>query len=1562
MARRKKKKLNRGLLIALCSAIALILVGGGMLAALKLLPRDAGKLYSRAQEAIAEGDRREAWGLWRAAVHHSRKDIATNQKYRMEFVAFLFEWLRSDKQLSDEMRSRLLGEWRNQLVAILENDPKHTEARTTLTDFYWARAISNAKGDTEVWERFLESAAAQSLLTPDSALLHYRMALGHSLLAKTRPEHHPKALGSYAMAITAAPADPMHYTEWVRYLAQQKYMETKAPVLAPDGNMPVETMQRRIADLAEALGQGEPAPRRSMDALEKLTPVDVYRLGLAANPESVTLHVALAEYQFFAKGEAASTDDFKIALAIEPKSARDLMAIASFYRHTASSAGSEHVAKAVEYYARARQADPSLTEATVGQIQMHLARREFAEAERIAREGLAALESEPTTREALDRTPEEVRRIITRTLQLNASLAQALMGQLPEDQAQRDKVVAQIQQCIARCSEKGLANIEDGVHVGPMAIVQRQLTKVRARLALLNGKDYEAEDLYRRVYETSPALDFEVGWALVSLYGKHDQETESLRMLVEITNRFPREVRPWLLLIRLSLAQRKLSRAVDAIEKVEILDLTDEEREHLNGLRAAVAALKMQAQSGEALVDMPEDIEEMDIPKWLSYAQRLSDSREPAEAMKVVERLHESFPANEMVVRALVGMYMSDDRDDLALKVVETALAADPDSERLAFLKRVLNTPAEQREQMLLRHIQQVEEGLDRELQLADFYRRRGAEGDLEKCYEHMEKALAIDPQHPRLLSRLFGGYLVARRFDDAERLAQLAAGIGSQGLEGTKGKVFEGQILIIKEQWAEAVEVLQEAIAMRPRFGLAHSLLGEAYLNTGQIDEAAENFKISYDLNNRDVRTLLGLAHVADRQGNTEEHRKWIFAAYPHAPTVPYIRRHWLAYRRELVGPLQFLRDCVSLYQRYSYDMEVVLMLAQAYERLPEPDYAQAEDIYRKSYDHLKDGPEQMRYLSLLVSFLQRIGKSEEAEALLDESFKTVKDEDRLEHSLLRVQFLMGSKRYEEAKAIIDRLVSDHPDDARPLRFAAQWSIDTGEDWSVGVQAMKKVVELEPDDPLVRQQYFEILMRSGRHDEAITELQQSIEQNPNDDEAMALLAHSYQLLGRTDEAMAMCDRAITTNPKQVRARALRSDILFAAGDKEASLLDLEEAYKARPNEAVALLKANRLFEAYPDGTRAKLALVEALTSHIESVRLLRRLAEICLATRDWREMDKAIEKGRRLTPRSPVWPALEAERWRVVGQPRQRAARMKMAYDLDRTSMGITFDYIDSLFDIEQYGQVQDVVVKARTESREARTWLLAAAGRAHVMMGNTEQGLGDFQASLQTGRRIDTISAVARHFYAAVGDEKGMALLTQWTRDSKLAGPRMVLAMKLIQTKQLDAAIRVLAGVDLDSSSPHQKLWTLRTSGQMQYSQGRYTLARKAYEKALALAEQENLSKPFLLNNLAYMLVENLNDPAPAVQYAEKAVELEPTNPNMVDTLGWVYFRTGRPDDAIVQLKRSLAITETPAALYHLGRVYASMNRSDEAERMYVRGFDLVKDKPDDPFHDLLRNQLRR
>jgi tetratricopeptide (TPR) repeat protein len=109
-----------------------------------------------------------------------------------------------------------------------------------------------------------------------------------------------------------------------------------------------------------------------------------------------------------------------------------------------------------------------------------------------------------------------------------------------------------------------------------------------------------------------------------------------------------------------------------------------------------------------------------------------------------------------------------------------------------------------------------------------------------------------------------------------------------------------------------------------------------------------------------------------------------------------------------------------------------------------------------------------------------------------------------------------------------------------------------------------------------------------------------------------------------------------------------------------------------------------------------------------------------------------------------------------------------------------------------------------------------------------------------------------------------------------------------------------------------------------------GMWDQAEPDFQRALEL----NPEQPQVLNYLGYSWVDQGINLEPALDMIERAVELQPRDGYIIDSLGWAFYRLGRIEEAVVELERAVRILPNdPEINDHLGDAYWRAGREREA-----------------------------
>jgi tetratricopeptide (TPR) repeat protein len=82
-------------------------------------------------------------------------------------------------------------------------------------------------------------------------------------------------------------------------------------------------------------------------------------------------------------------------------------------------------------------------------------------------------------------------------------------------------------------------------------------------------------------------------------------------------------------------------------------------------------------------------------------------------------------------------------------------------------------------------------------------------------------------------------------------------------------------------------------------------------------------------------------------------------------------------------------------------------------------------------------------------------------------------------------------------------------------------------------------------------------------------------------------------------------------------------------------------------------------------------------------------------------------------------------------------------------------------------------------------------------------------------------------------------------------------------------------------------------------------------------------------------------------ALELIQKAVEISPTNPSFLDSLGWAYFKLNKLDEAEKYLKAAARLnTSSATILDHLGDVYQKQGKTKLAGTTWRKALKISSD----------------
>jgi len=321
-----------------------------------------------------------------------------------------------------------------------------------------------------------------------------------------------------------------------------------------------------------------------------------------------------------------------------------------------------------------------------------------------------------------------------------------------------------------------------------------------------------------------------------------------------------------------------------------------------------------------------------------------------------------------------------------------------------------------------------------------------------------------------------------------------------------------------------------------------------------------------------------------------------------------------------------------------------------------------------------------------------------------------------------------------------------------------------------------------------------------------------------------------------------------------------------------------------------------------------------------------------------------------------------------LEANPEDTRLRLEYARMLTRTDMSSAREQFEIL-SVENPRDA-DLLLSLALINREmgddivARAYLrqiLEQDGRrdeAHYYLGRIAEDRGERQTAIdhymQVGESRQYMSANQRLGQMLISGGQ-VAQSRAWFDSQRQARPARseplynLEATILSSLGQLEASLEVLnAGIEAFPDST-----TLRYTRSMLGEQ-RDDLAMMEADLRAILARDPNNATA--LNALGYTLADRTDRYDEAFKLISRALELDPDEPAILDSMGWVLYRKGQYEEALAYLKRAYAVFPDPEVAAHLGEVLWVSGDTTAAIEVWQ---DALQEAPD---HPVLTETLQR
>jgi tetratricopeptide (TPR) repeat protein len=871
--------------------------------------------------------------------------------------------------------------------------------------------------------------------------------------------------------------------------------------------------------------------------------------------------------------------------------------------------------------------------------------------------------------------------------------------------------------------------------------------------------------------------------------------------------------------------------------------------------------------------------------------------------------LAERFETNPTDLNTLqILLRVTGDKDN-AMALIERSRAAGGDKRNLDFLQSQLEgeMSPELMEKFVMEEIDKIEDPMRRHLVMHELLNRMGQR---DKAKAELEAAAKLDPDNATVVAAQFNAALQDQDFALAERVANKAAKLS---LDLAEGMFYAGRLEMARGRIDEAISSFRRGLLLRSTYSEGHRMLADALRARNDMTAAVESYRVALEQKPDNVAALRGLAIAHDALRDPVNALAVLKRAVQFAPADRQLLEEYLNYEMEQGDPGQVLavRKRMAVTTPGDTDNRRTLALLHA----QQGQIKEAQQVV----DDLVALQGMIRPNAAVAAAVKRAaGDMPGAVTILEQYILSRGDESDIDDYVTLGRFFMASGLFDRSLASYRLAIEKEQDDFKPAsRELADVLFDRGVS-DEAVKLYESLHQADPTDQRVALRYAETLLRLNRMAEAEKVL--DAETKRAGDSVEALLLRSLIALQKGDqaEAVRVLDQAIAKQPNRAMSYFQRAQARAADPRAERQVTaDLNRALELEPNMVSARLLRAAIARDRGDASGAIIELRHLVANNPNFVAARLQLVDLYFEQSRFNELDNLLEESARLFPDEAAWPRIRAQVAERRNNERDAIRFHAQAYELQPIPAHLG-NLALAMLRANRAAETLDLLSRHADMVSTVPT-LMAVRGRALHATGKAEEGNEALALAVARSSQFDQLQSVARQVRLTLSGDEAIQMIESAGASLPAMWLHLIAAQTLMDDSRWSQANDRLSKVAsvIRPDSP-ERLMYLQMRALALYQTGAYDQAKTLYEQ-LNEAQPSNVGT---LNNLAYLLVENLGQVEQGLSLAEEAAKLAPDNAQVLDTLGWAQYKAGQLEKSVATLRRSIRSQELAPNQFHLGR----------------------------------------
>ncbi|ADE16295.1 PEP-CTERM system TPR-repeat lipoprotein [Nitrosococcus halophilus Nc 4] len=771
--------------------------------------------------------------------------------------------------------------------------------------------------------------------------------------------------------------------------------------------------------------------------------------------------------------------------------------------------------------------------------------------------------------------------------------------------------------------------------------------------------------------------------------------------------------------------------------------------------------------------------------------------------------------------------------------------------------------------------------------------------------------------ERAELLALQGHAYLGLHEFEKAEKLYDSALSLQPNVAEANLGKA---EIAAAQKRFDKAREWLDKILQTSPAFAPAWSLLGdlERYQGNAEAAEQAYGEAITHRFNNAEDllnRTLIRI-YLKNYEGATDDLGTLKKQGVNH-PGVAYTE-----------GLLDFQQN----------------------------KYADALAAFQKS---LRQNSKYMPavFYAGLSYYMQ--GQFKQAEQHLSQFLARFPHSDIAAKALAAARLRRGD--YTGAESVLESVLNQNPDDIAALDLMGNVVLGQGKP-EQSTTYFQKITTQAPDSAAAYMKLGLSFMMSGEHEQGIDTLEKAIELDSQLPQADLLVILGHLRAREFDKALTTAERLQEKQPQSPLPLNLIGGVYLGKGEETKAQEAFHEALEIAPGNPSATHNLAALALKKGDIEKARSFYQETLKHHPGHLRTLLKLGALETQQGHVEKAKTWVEQAMGKNPKALAPRILLARYYLDKGKPTRSLALIREVQALypNHPSLLAVMGTAQLATNQPTNGiETLQKLVEAQPQSAQAH-YLLA---KAYSATNNVDKLRGELNQALELDPNHALSKIAMTHLLMHENKPNEANKLFQELKQAYPEHPEVLaqegwLAMRQNQPQKAVAAFKEalkhsptsqiivnLALAQFQAGNQDRSLatledWLKKHPEDMlaQYNLANLYLALKQEQEAVsafAKVVEQAPNNVTALNNLAWLL--RKDDPAKALTYAERALDIAPNSPPVMDTLGMLLLEKGETKRGLSLLaKASNRTPKNPDIRYHFALALARNGEKSQAQQV--------------------------